>query len=141
MSHTPAEHVMIADPEAGVRQLLSSALHEVQIQVDQVADAQVMTEYLAIRRYAVIVVDASLIGTESSVLTLLGAMSRTDRPVVLVLAHSPETTRSLDTDVVQIVLRKPVAIAQLVGLIRSCVRNVALRPQPPTRPDQDQLTS
>jgi hypothetical protein len=42
------------------------------------------------------------------------------------VASNPALARSLDVDVVQIVLRKPVALRQTVDVIRSCVQSAAL---------------
>jgi CheY-like chemotaxis protein len=49
------------------------------------------------------------------------------RPIVLILAANPDATRSLDVEIVQIVLRKPVNLPQLVDVIRSCTRGTRLR--------------
>lgn len=55
----------------------------------------------------------------------IAAMKRADRPIVLVLAASPEAARSLDVEIVQIVIRRPVDLNQLTELVRNCVRNTA----------------
>jgi hypothetical protein len=50
-------------------------------------------------------------------------MNKAERPIVLVLAGAPESARGLDVEIVQIVLRRPVDVSQVVDLVRSCVRN------------------
>ena len=45
------------------------------------------------------------------------------RPIVLVVAGSAEAARSLDVEIVQIVLRRPVNVRQIVDLIASCLRS------------------
>jgi hypothetical protein len=62
---------------------------------------------------------------------------RDERPVVLVLAANPTSARSLDVDVVQIVLRKPIALRQTVELIRSCVYSASVRVVPGENGDSD----
>ena len=49
---------------------------------------------------------------------------------MLVLAANPEAARSLDVEIVQIVLRKPLNLPQLVDVVRSCVRSSQKRPIP-----------
>lgn len=53
----------------------------------------------------------------------IARMAKAERPIVLVLAAAPEAARGLDVEIVQIVLRRPVDVNQIIDLVRSCVRN------------------
>lgn len=78
--------------------------------------------------YGVVVLDVALPGGEpEQIVNGIAAMTSVTRPVVLVLAANPAAARSLDIEVVQIVLRKPVALRQTVELIKSCAENAAER--------------
>jgi len=66
-------------------------------------------------------------GDAELIVARIARMPATLRPVVLVLAANPEAARSLDVEIVQIVLRRPVNLAQLVDLVRSCIRNSSPR--------------
>jgi len=76
--------------------------------------------------YGVIVVDVGLPGGNAEqVVSAIAEVRYARRPVVLVLASNPAAARSLDVDIVQIVLRKPLALRQTVALIRSCVTSAS----------------
>jgi len=95
-------------------------------------------------QYGVVVLDIGLPGGEvERVVERIAAIPATQRPVVLILAHHPEATRSLDVEIVQIVLRKPVVISHIVDLVRSCLRSAAARHESLRNPKKngDQLTS
>lgn len=119
-----AARVLIADGDAGLRQQLFSALLSLDVFSDIVGNAADALVRLTDDRYAVIVVDVSLQGNGvDRVIAHIAGMPVGERPVVLVLAMNPEAARSLDVEIVQIVLRKPVNLPQLVDVVRSCVRN------------------
>jgi two-component system response regulator PilR (NtrC family) len=122
--HTP--RVLIADSDPHLRQILYSALLAVDVFSDCVATVPDALEKLRGEPYGVVVVDVALPGgNPEEIVSAIATFGRT-RPVVLVLASNPALARSLDVDVVQIVLRKPVALRQTVDVIRSCVQNAAL---------------
>ena len=122
--HTP--RVLIADSDPHLRQILYSALLAVDVFSDCVATVPDALEKLRGEAYGVVVVDVALPGgNPEEIVSAIAAIGRA-RPVVLVLASNPALARSLDVDVVQIVLRKPVALRQTVDVIRSCVQSAAL---------------
>ena len=132
--------VLIADGDASLRQQLNAALAGNGILVDCVSSVGDAITSLAEHDYSVIVLDIGLPGGDVAQAVSAVAAQRT-RPVVLVLG-SPEAARALDVEIVQIVIRRPVRLQQVVDIIRSCARNAALRGQPaPPPPDRDQLTS
>ncbi|MBV9479030.1 MAG: response regulator transcription factor [Acidobacteria bacterium] len=137
--------MLIADGDATLRRRLYAALLEADIFSDCVSTTVDAMEHLHDRPYAVIVVDIGLPGGDiDRVVDSIGAIAQHQRPVVLVLAANAEAARTLDVEIVQIVLRKPVHLRQLVELIRSCIRGVDTRlAEPPEKGNGngDHLTS
>lgn len=121
--------VLIADGDAALRQQLFSALLGFDVLSDGAGTTAEALTRLAEERYGVVVVDVGLQGGDvDRVIAYIASMPLAQRPVVLVLAANPEATRSLDVEIVQIVLRKPLNLPQLVDVVRSCVRSSQKRP-------------
>lgn len=119
--------VLIADSDSHLRQLLYSALLAADVFSDSVASVPEALEKLGEELYGVVLVDVSLPGGQpEQIVSAIAALQQPQRPVVLVLASNPAQARSLDVDIVQIVLRKPLALRQTVELIRSCVQSNAV---------------
>jgi DNA-binding response OmpR family regulator len=116
------ERVLIADADPGVRRQLSKRLLDVGVIADPVADGRLALDQLRERSYAVILLDLQLpgIGAEQ-ILNFISASAAKPRPVILVVANGT-VGRTLDVDLVQIVLRKPCNLSHLAELIESCVR-------------------
>jgi len=142
-----ARRVLIADSDSSVRQQLYRALLAVDVFSDVVSSVPAALEKLDLEAYGVVLVDIALAGGDpEEVLARIASLPGTARPVVLVVALNPTAARSLDVDVVQIVLRKPLGLRQTVEVIRSCVENAPTRSQlsdrgDDGRGDSDQLTS
>ncbi len=121
-----ARRVLIADADASVRRQLYGALLEHDIFSDCVVSTTDALEKMATERYGLLVIDVALpFGDVETVIARVHEMPPSSRPVVLVLAANPEATRSLDVEIVQIVLRRPVVLAHLVDLVRNCLRSAA----------------
>lgn len=117
--------VLIADADPGLRRNLNQRLLDAEVFADTAGDAKLTLEMLAETTYAVLVLDLMLPGAPPErILDQIAQMPANVRPVVLVLA-ARGAARSLDVDVVQIVLRKPCDLAQLAEIIQSCVRNAS----------------
>ena len=127
MGRTPhVSRVLIADSDPHLRQLLYSALLAADVFSDCVSTVPDALDKLREEPYGVILVDVGLPGGNAEqIVAAIAALGQPQRPVVLVLASNPAAARSLDIDVVQIVLRKPLALRQTVDLIRSCVQSTA----------------
>jgi CheY-like chemotaxis protein len=87
---------------------------------DCAADGRAALDRLRERDYSVVLLDITLpqMGVEP-VLDFLSTVPISRRPVILVLAP-PNAARSLDVDLVQIVLRKPCNLRQLSEIVSSC---------------------
>jgi len=133
-----APRVLIADSDPQLRHLVFSELLAVDVFSDCVSNVADALEKLREEPYGVVVVDVGLPGGDAEqIVAQIGELPRNERPVVLVLATNPTSARSLDVDIVQIVLRKPIALRQTVELIRSCVNSASARMAPPEDGDGD----
>jgi DNA-binding response OmpR family regulator len=133
--------VLIADTDTALRQQLFSALLAADIYSDCVANTADAIAKLDQERYGLVLIDVALPpGDVETVIARIHDMPLAQRPVVLVLAAKPEAARTLDVDIVQIVLRRPVLLRQLVDIVRSCLRSAAaaapVAEPPPTNGDQ-----
>jgi DNA-binding response OmpR family regulator len=136
--------VLIADRDVYVRQQLYGALLEMNVFSDCVGTTGDALAKLAEEPYGVILIDIELPpGNVGDVLRKVAEMAPRERPVVLALAAQPETARSLDVEIVQIVLRRPIQLRQLLDLIASCLRSVGKESSRATAesPDGDHATS
>jgi DNA-binding response OmpR family regulator len=113
---------LIADTDLELRERLHSRLLEIDVDSDCVATAGEALEKLESASYGLIVLDVGLaFGGIERVIDRIDRMDRGRRPIVLVLAPNGEAARSLDVEIVQIVLRRPVDVQQLVDLVRNCL--------------------
>ena len=137
MTFDSRARVLIADADPLLRRNLSKRLLDAGVFADCVADGKMALEALGVSNYAVVVLDLALQQvTTERVLDFIAAMPAGVRPVVLVLA-APGAARSLDVDIVQIVLRKPCDLHQLSDIIQSCVRSATdARRQEPDLPSE-----
>jgi len=116
--------ILIADSDAALCQQLGTRLLPDEIQADCAASVGEALEQLDRRAYALVVLDVALPGGNSeAVVRRIARIPRVEQPIVLVVARDAQAARSMDVDIVQIVLRKPVDLQQILDLIRSCVRS------------------
>lgn len=117
--------VLIADGDARVRQELATALLAANIFSDGAATTAAAEAKLREETYGVVVLDVTLPpGNVEAAVERIAQMRTRSRPVVLALASNPETARTLNVDIVQIVLRRPVQLRQVVDIVQSCLRSV-----------------
>jgi DNA-binding response OmpR family regulator len=116
--------VLIADGDAVLRRQLSKRLLDYEVASDCVADGASAIAHLDARSYAIVVLDLALDRPDAwRVLDRVRSLPSRQRPIVLVMVTNQET-RSLDVDVVQVVLRKPVKIGEITDLVRVCIRTI-----------------
>jgi DNA-binding NtrC family response regulator len=117
--------VLIADSDPGLRRGLSKRLIDAEVFADSAGDGKQALEQIGAGSYSVVVLDLALAHSGAErVIDAIGAMAAAAKPIVLVLGPAG-SSRSLDVDVVQIVLRKPCDLEQLSEIVRSCVRSTA----------------
>lgn len=116
--------VLIADGDAVLRRQLYKRLLDLDVFSDCVPDGTSALHALDERRFTMVILDIGLEKPDAyQVLDRIRSMPTADRPVVLVTVttHDP---RALDTELVQVVLRKPIKISEVTDLIRSCLRTI-----------------
>ena len=119
------ERVLIADADPGIRKQLSKRLLDAGVFADPVADGKLALEQLREQTYSVILLDLALPGVGAEqILNFVSASPAKPRPVILVVSNGT-VSRTLDVELVQIVLRKPCNLTQLAELIESCVKAAA----------------
>jgi DNA-binding response OmpR family regulator len=117
--------VLIADADPRMGQQISKRLLDRDIVSDTAADTRVALDSLRERVYSVLLLDLSLPGSGAeAVLEFVSRMDAARRPVILVLACG-NAARSLDVELVQIVIRKPCNLKHLAEMASSCVRATA----------------
>lgn len=139
---TPSTRVLIADSDAETRRELFSKLLDQGIFSDYASDGRMAVQRLADESYGLVILDLSLEHVPAThIIDLIGRMS--PRPIVI--ATTTDVTRMpLDSEAVQIVLRKPFPLHELATLVRSCLTATARRdptrqvPSPLNGPSADQ---
>jgi len=126
---TPSTRVLIADSDPETRRKLFSELLDQGIFSDYASDGRIAVQRLTEETYGLVILDLALEHVPSThIIDLIGKMS--PRPIVI--ATTTDVTRTpLDSEAVQIVLRKPFPLHELATLVRSCLNATARRD--PTR--------
>ena len=120
--------VLIVEGDETLRRRIYGRLLEVDIFSDPVSTGKHALANLDERPYAVLVVDLSISDIDAAQF-LERVATLPARPVVIAIA-STDNLRKLDTEVVQIVVRQPVKVSNLVDLIESCCRQAAATQSP-----------
>ena len=131
MSPLQGDRILLADGDPGLRRQIGKRLQDAHVPADSVEDGRTALELLHEHSYALILLGFELPNRGAErVLEFVRAMDPQSRPVVLVVGE-PAAARSLDVDLIQIVLRTPCNLTQLADLIQSCVRTGTARPDDP----------
>ena len=114
--------VLIAESDGQLRRELYKALLDLDLFSDSAADGSETLNRLKERKYAVVLLDLTLPNVGApELLDFISTLPVIDQPIVLGI--SPAGARQpLDHDIVQIVIRKPVRVAEVAEMVRSCVR-------------------
>ena len=112
--------VLLVDGDELVRALMSKALLDRDVFCDSAVSARDALAQLAARPYALVLLHLEMEGAES-VLDAIRAMSFPRRPIVLVTAEVRSPKDTIDTELVQIIIRRPLRVAEVAGMIRACL--------------------
>lgn len=118
MTHDP--RVLLVDGEEQVRASMSKALLDRDVYCDGAVSARDALVQLRERRYALMLLHLEMEGAES-VLDCIRSMPVPQRPMVLVTAEVRSPKKTIDTEIVQIIIRRPLRIAEVAGMIRACL--------------------
>jgi DNA-binding response OmpR family regulator len=128
MTHN--SRVLLVDADEQVRALLSRALLDRDVYCDAAVSARDALVQLGARRYALMLLHLEMAGVDG-ILDCIRSMPASGRPIVLVTAEIRSPKDAIDTEIVQIIIRRPLKIAEVAGMIRACLEFV---------PDDDQRT-
>jgi CheY-like chemotaxis protein len=117
---TDAARVLIADGDEQLRALLYKELLDRDVFCDCAVSARDALEQLAQRHYSLIVVHLEM-ENSTAVIDVIRARPVRERPMVIATADVRTPKDQVDTEIVQIIVRRPVRIGELAGLIRSCI--------------------
>jgi DNA-binding NtrC family response regulator len=110
---------LIVEADEGVRRKLSGALLDKLVFSDAAADAASSMELLAGADFGVVILDL-LLADAGVVLQAIQRMPPERRPMVIGTG-ARDMAHELDDNLVQIVIRKPIALRQFADVIRSCL--------------------
>jgi DNA-binding NtrC family response regulator len=130
---TTNARVLIADGDVEIRKRLYANLLALDVFSDCVSDGKAALAALRERPYGVVIVDLSVEKIDAA--HIIDAIGELQAPRPMVLATTGSDGRpSVDSELVQIVLRKPFSIEDLAEIIRSCiVASRVARPVPAPR--------
>jgi len=115
--------VLLVDGDEVVRASLSKALLDRDVFCDAAVSARDALVQLGQRRYALMMLHLEMASAES-VLDCLRSMRTSHRPMVLVTANVRSPKDAIDTELVQIIIRRPLKIADVAGMIHACLEFV-----------------
>lgn len=118
MTHN--SRVLLVDADEQVRALLSRALLDRDVYCDAAVSVRDALVQLSARRYALMLLHLEMPGVED-VIDCLRSMPAKHRPMVLMTADILSSKDAIDTELVQIIIRRPLKIADVAGMIRACL--------------------
>lgn len=131
--------ILVAESDAAVLQSLIESLEHAGLTCDAAADGREALVRIGEQRYDLLLVDIGLARVDSADVLQGIARLRWNPPPAVIAIAMHEDVRSLDPDVVQIVLRRPLNVGQVVDLVQSCLAAVTRKkesisrevPEPP----------
>jgi len=120
---TQTSRVLLVDADEQVRALLSRALLDRDVFCDAAVSARDALKQLGARRYALMLLHLEMPGADE-VLACIRSMPASRRPIVLMTADIRSPKDAIDTEIVQIIIRRPLKIAEVAGMIRACLEFV-----------------
>lgn len=128
--------VLIAEAETTSQQAIHQGLLDADVPADVALDTTAVIQCLQKKRYDVLLLDlADPLIDPQGVLGSLAALDPAQQPIVIALGTA-EAARSLESELVHVVIRKPVSLAQLVPIVQTCVRELARREHSPSTEGQ-----
>jgi DNA-binding NtrC family response regulator len=129
MTHN--SRVLLVDADEQVRASLSRALLDRDVFCDAAVSARDALVQLAARRYALMLLHLEMPGVED-ILESIRSMPANRRLMIMMTADVRTSKDAIDTELVQIIIRRPLKIGEVAGMIRACLEFV---------PDDDQRTT
>ncbi|MDP9361151.1 MAG: response regulator [Acidobacteriota bacterium] len=120
---TDDARVLIVEGDAQLRALLQQALIDRDVPCDSAASVPDALAYLGPNRYALLLLHLEMPEVES-VLEYIRSMRKGRRPIVLITADVRSPKDAIDTELVQIIIRRPLRVSEVAGMIRACLEFV-----------------
>ena len=79
--------------------------------------------HLGVHRYALMLLQLEMAGADD-VVECIRALPANRRPIVLMTAGVRAPKDGIDTEIVQVIIRRPLKIAEVAGIIRACLEFV-----------------
>jgi DNA-binding NtrC family response regulator len=111
--------VLVVEGDESARRRLFSALLDKNVFSDTAAEAKSALECLGGAEYGVVILDLMLAGCDQF-LEGVRQLPAERRPMVIGTGDR-EVANELDDNLVQIVIRKPIALQQFAEVVRSCI--------------------
>jgi DNA-binding NtrC family response regulator len=121
MAHN--SRVLLVDADEQVRASLSRALLDRDVFCDAAVSARDALVQLAARRYALMLLHLEMPGVED-ILDCIRAMPANRRLMIMMTADVRTSKDAIDTELVQIIIRRPLKIGEVAGMIRACLEFV-----------------
>lgn len=112
--------VLIVDGDEQIRVLLHKALLDRAVSCASASSADDALALLREGRYAIVLLHLEMPGAQS-VLDSIRSLFPEHRPVVMITAEVRSPKESIDTELVQVIIRRPLRIAEVAEIIRSCL--------------------
>jgi two-component system response regulator HydG len=131
VKRNPPKDVLIVDDDDSLRSMMDAALTRVGLTCDTAADGIHALEHLGATPYSIVLLDLVMPRLDGAgvlqELRLL-PLPAAERPIVVMITASTEREALVTLgDLVQVVIRKPVDLPDLTGLVRDCVSARAQR--------------
>jgi DNA-binding response OmpR family regulator len=117
---TDDPRVLLVDGDEQVRVFLSKALLARDVTCISSPSASDALTLLASQRFALVLLQVEMPGSES-VLECIQTLPPARRPVVMVTAEVRSPKETIDTQLVQMIIRRPLRVDEVAGLVRSCL--------------------
>ena len=115
--------VLIADNDRRLRAQLYTRLLDIEVFSDSVSNISDAMEYMRDRKYGLVLLDLELPNGEAyGLIDQIRLLALVDRPMILATA-SRDLQPTIDPDLVQIIMRKPLRLADVADMIRSCLHS------------------
>jgi DNA-binding NtrC family response regulator len=121
MTHN--SRVLLVDADEQVRAALSRALLDRDVFCDAAVSARDALVQLAARPYALMLLHLEMPGVEE-ILDCIRAMPANRRLMIMMTADVRTSKDAIDTELVQIIIRRPLKIGEVAGMIRACLEFV-----------------
>ena len=120
MTHAHSR-VLIADTDRRLRTQLYTRLLDLEVFSDSVATANEALESRRDHAYGLILLDVEMPNDEAyALMDAVRRLPRAQRPMIVATASS-QSKPNIDPELVQIILRKPLRLADVAEIIRSCI--------------------